>query len=354
MYAINSPDIRDRIQSEAGGTTRQRVAGGKLKRLTLPTPSLPEQRRIVAKLDSLTTRTARARDEFERIPRLIQKYREAILAAAYSGELTREWRQQKRIKSAWSARQAGQIINSIVAGKNLRCEERPPLQGENGVVKVSAVTWGTFDPAAAKTLPSNFSPPDRTKIRAGDFLISRANTLELVGAVVIVDQAPDNLFLSDKILRLEMESSHKPWMLWFLRSPEGRKAIETKATGNQLSMRNLSQDALSKIDVPWPVENERQEIIRRIETAFAWLDRVAAEHANASRLLPKLDQAILAKAFRGELVPQDSNEKPVEHSAEPTADGRAHRGRSTCEPVAALPQVDDNSRRRRKQRRGQF
>jgi type I restriction enzyme, S subunit len=67
-------------------------------------------------------------------------------------------------------------------------------------------------------------------------------------------------------------------------------------------MRNLSQAALSKIVLPWPEEEERQEIVRRIETAFAWLDRVAVEHDNASRLLPKLDQAILAKAFRGELV----------------------------------------------------
>ena len=50
----------------------------------------------------------------------------------------------------------------------------------------------------------------------------------------------------------------------------------------------------------------------RIETAFAWLDRVEAEHANASRLLPRLDQAILAKAFRGELVPQDPGDVPVE------------------------------------------
>jgi type I restriction enzyme, S subunit len=52
--------------------------------------------------------------------------------------------------------------------------------------------------------------------------------------------------------------------------------------------------------------DEQAEIIRQVETAFAWLDRVAVEHANASRLLPKLDQAILAKAFRGELVPSDS------------------------------------------------
>jgi type I restriction enzyme S subunit len=56
--------------------------------------------------------------------------------------------------------------------------------------------------------------------------------------------------------------------------------------------------------IPLPPLAEMTEISRRIETAFAWLDRVAAEHANASRLLPKL-KAILAKAFRGELVLSD-------------------------------------------------
>lgn len=301
-YFAQSAEYRTFVERVALGININNFRTSDLARLPIPTPPVPEQRRIVTKLDSLTGGTARAREELGRIPRLIQKYREAILTAAFSGNLTREWRQKEGNKTAWSTRPAGQIITAIVAGKNLRCEERPPHDDENGVVKVSAVTWGTFDPSAAKTLPSNFSPPDRTRIRSGDFLISRANTLELVGAVVIVDRTPGNLFLSDKILRLEMQDIYKRWLLWFLRSPEGRKAIEGSATGNQLSMRNLSQDALSKIDVPWPDDEERQEIARRIETAFAWLDRVAAEHANASRLLPKLDQAILAKAFRGELV----------------------------------------------------
>src|SRR6478672_8509828 len=87
------------------------------------------------------------------------------------------------------------VIENIVAGKNLRCEERPPNEDEKGVLKVSAVTWGNFDPLAAKTLPKSFVPAPQTRVQAGDFLISRANTLEL--------GAPPNLFLSDKILRLE-------------------------------------------------------------------------------------------------------------------------------------------------------
>jgi type I restriction enzyme S subunit len=315
--------VQSSATSGGRGTGLQNLNLKQISDIIIFLPPLPEQRRIVTKVDSLTGRTARSREELERIPKLIQKYREAILAAAFSGELTRDWRHTKGTKGDWETRKVNDIISAIVAGKNLRCLERPPLATENGVVKVSAVTWGNFDPMASKTLPTDCAPPERTRINGGDFLISRANTLELVGAVVIVDRAPANLFLSDKILRLEMKQEHKPWLLWFLRSPKGRAAIETTATGNQLSMRNLSQDALRKIEVPWPSTEEISEIVRRIETAFTWLDRITVEHANASRLLPKLDQAILTKAFRGELVPQDPNDMPLELSATPPAKARA-------------------------------
>jgi len=233
------------------------------------------------------------------------------LSAAFRGDLTRQWREARHGSPKWSHISAGTIIQSVVAGKNLRCEERPPNKEEKGVLEVSAVTWGNFDPLATKTLPNSFVPPPQTRVQVGDFLLSRANTLELVGAVVIVKETPPNLFLSDKILRLEIAEATKPWLLWFLRSPAGRSAIEGAATGNQLSMRNLSQSALREIEVPWTSDEERGEIIRRIETAFAWVDRLASEAAGARKLVGRLERAILAKAFKGDLVSEDPRDEPA-------------------------------------------
>jgi len=301
-----------KLAEEGGrGTGLQNLNLQQVQDFVVRLPPLPEQRRLVAKIDSLSGISKRARDHLDHGPRLVEKYKQAILAAAFRGELTRKWRETHREKSAWGSIEAGKIIQAIVSGKNMRCEERPPTDDERGVLKVSAVTWGTFDPQATKTLPKSFNPPDQTRVKSGDFLISRANTLELVGAVVIVQQTPENLFLSDKILRLEMAEENKPWLLWFLRSPEGRAAIESAATGNQLSMRNLSQAALREIGVPWPIAHERKAIVRCIETAFAWVDRIASETASARTLIDRLDQSVLAKAFRGELVPQDPNDEPA-------------------------------------------
>lgn len=141
--------------------------------------------------------------------------------------------------------------------------------------------------------------------------MSRANTLELVGAVALVEQAPRDLFLSDKILRLVVPEDAKGWIHWFLRSPSGRKQIEQMATGNQLSMRNLSQDALRRIELPFPDAAIRLDAVQDLETAFARADNLQIEAARATKLLAQLEKSILAKAFRGELVPKDPADEPA-------------------------------------------
>jgi len=138
-----------------------------------------------------------------------------------------------------------EIIDRIEAGVNVACEERPPNEGERGLVKISAVTWGTYDDNESKTLPVGKDVPETTRIQAGDFLISRANTLELVGACVIVETVTRPVFLSDKVLRLVMPDYQKQWLLMFLQSedtppdgsglrPEGGAAERDRPVGSRL------------------------------------------------------------------------------------------------------------------------
>ena len=88
------------------------------------------------------------------------------------------------------------------AGWSPQCE---PTQREGdkwGVLKVSAVTWGTFKPEENKELPQGLEPRSQFEVKAGDFLISRANTAALVArAVVVPTDAPKHLMMSDKIIR---------------------------------------------------------------------------------------------------------------------------------------------------------
>ena len=180
-----------------------------------------------------------------------------------------------------------------------------PGAGQKGIVKISAVSWGNFLEDESKTLedPALFMP--ERAIRADDLLISRANTIDLVGACVLVRDVKRTLMLSDKVLRLQATDKWKRWLLICLRSPLGRFQIENLATGNQLSMRNITQDSLRRIVIPLPSPRERDEAAHRVEQLLGLADAIEERIVVATSGCNNLTQSILAKAFRGELVPTE-------------------------------------------------
>ncbi|MCF6251963.1 MAG: restriction endonuclease subunit S [Methylococcaceae bacterium] len=272
---------------------------------------LNEQIRIANKLDSLLAKVEAAQTRLDKIPTLLKRFRQSVLAAATSGELTKEWRSGPR--DSWNEIKVGDIVKKIEAGKNIKCDERPPQEDEFGIIKISAVTWGFYNESKSKTLFDTTKFIENRRIQVGDFLISRANTLELLGMPVIVQKVSKNLMLSDKVLRLVVnEAIDKKWLNIFLRSQRGRKEIESRATGNQQSMRNIGQKALLDIDLPYPEREEQKQIVKQVESLFTLADQVEKQYQQARLRTDKLSQSLLAKAFKGELVPQDPNDEPAE------------------------------------------
>jgi len=224
-----------------------------LEKSRVPLPPLPEQRRIVTKIEELFTQLNAGVVALTNTKAQLKRYRQSVLKSACGGRLVpteaelaraegrdyepadvllarigterrEKWEAEKKRKGKKSAKykepaapdvsdlpelpegwcwvSLDQLIIHIVAGKSFKCEERPPDRNEIGVVKVSAVTWGEFDESASKTCKNSEMVRDDFLIEEGDFLFSRANTIELVGACVIVKQISKRLMLSDKILAL--------------------------------------------------------------------------------------------------------------------------------------------------------
>jgi type I restriction enzyme S subunit len=248
-YFLASPAQQSLIAETESGVTRQALTKGKIEEFTIPLAPLAEQKRIADKLDALLARVDGCRARLARVPAILKRFRQAVLAAATSGALTVDWREGNTlVEDEWTITSVGELIEDIEAGINFQCEERPPAHNEKGLVKISAVTWGNYDDEESKTLPIGKEVPEQTRICEGDFLISRANTLELVGACVIVHKVNRPVYLSDKVLRLVVNDKKlKRWLLYWLRSPQGRNQIESLASGNQLSMRNISQANLKNI-----------------------------------------------------------------------------------------------------------
>lgn len=288
------------VNYQGGSNNLRNLKFKEYETIMIPVAPKQEQLRIAKHLDEIITKLEIVKSRLEKVPLLLKRFRMSVLSAAVSGELTEEWRDANNADD-WYEIKVTNIVEKIEAGKNLKCHERPPRKDELGIVKISAVTWGVYDEEESKTLPDSSLFLENRRINVGDFLISRANTLELLGMPVIVHKVTKNLMLSDKVWRIVAEDADKQWLSIFLRSPDGRKQIESRATGNQESMRNIAQKAFLDIDLPMPSPEEKEAIVSIVNGLFSKADLVEKQYLVAKQRVDKLTQSILARAFRGEL-----------------------------------------------------
>jgi type I restriction enzyme S subunit len=205
----------------------------------------------------------------------------------------------------------GCFIESIEAGKSFKCDEREPTLDEIGVAKVSAVTWGEYNETESKTCldPEKMNP--HLFIQAGDFLFSRANTIELVGACVIAKEVTKRVMLSDKTLRIKFQHINPYYFLFYLRSQSGRNEIMQRSTGNQESMRNIGQDRIRDIMVPIGSPQEIEMIQQQIQERFSIIDKFQETIDCQLQKSEVLRQSILKKAFSGKLEAQNPDDEPA-------------------------------------------
>ena len=314
--------------------------------MPIPIPSQGVEERIVARIDELFAEVDDGEAALARARSDLETWRKALLKAAVTGELTADWRAANpptetgadllaRIladrRARWQAEprnkgrmyvepagpdttdlpilpggwvwvSLGQLLDGIEAGLNVKCIERVPVDGETGLLKISAVTWWDFNENASKTLADGHAHPDAWLIQDGDLLISRANTLELVGAPAIVRDLTKRLMLSDKVLRLSMPKFLRTWVFYVMRAPRGRFWIEDHSTGAQLSMRNISQEALRRMPISLPGSFELARLVAEVNEQIVGQTALGGEAAQMVSAASTLRQSILAAAFRGDLA----------------------------------------------------
>ena len=217
------------------------------------------------------------------------------------------------IPDSWMWVRFGTLLHFIDTGKSFKCDEVPPNENQCGIIKVSAVTWGTFQENESKTCYSNDSWVEAYAIHPNDFLICRANTAALVGGCVIVDDISKRLMLSDKVLRLHYTNLVYPrYVLWVLRTPLARNQFGVAATGTSESMKNISQDTIRRLAIPLPPLAEQHRIVAKIKELLPLVDRyeqawTKLEDFNC-RFPEDLKKSILQQAIQGKLVEQRPEE----------------------------------------------
>lgn len=192
----------------------------------------------------------------------------------------------------------GDVLFGIETGKSFQTSEAPARDDELGVLKVSAVTWSAFRPEEAKAV-SGHTPEAHHRIQAGDLLISRANTRELVGAVVLVDKDYPNRLLSDKTLRLVVDTrrADKSYLLYALRSISAREHIERFATGASDSMRNIAQGDIASIPITLPDLDVQRRIAVHLKAKLGAVEDAHHAAAEQAAELASLSNAIVRESL---------------------------------------------------------
>jgi len=286
FYWVQTKSFIGDMMSKSTGANYPAVSDKLIKQSKIPLPPLAEQKKIAAILDAADR--LRQKDA-----QLIAKYNElsqSLFLDMFGDPVINPMK--------WATSVFGDCVNDVVGGKSVGGDERLIRSGEKAVLKISAVTSGSFNPSEYKVVEKNSLPAKLVHPQKGDLLFSRANTKELVGATCIVDNEYKQLFLPDKLWRLDLIKDRAlNWYIKFLLTHKGfRENLKKVATGTSGSMLNISKSKLLKLEVPLPPITLQNQFAERIQ-------HIEAQKQQAQTALQKSDDlfhSLLQRAFKGE------------------------------------------------------
>lgn len=361
------------LSKSGTGSTFTAINKKDLEQIEINLPPLTEQKRIVAKVEELLGHVNAACKRLAKVPAILKRFRQTVLAAACSGKLTEEWRgvqtnlkdadiiiddiQQKRLSRANTDSQKSKINNiypheenedsSILpdswqyvtleklcesfqygsSNKSLESGKIPVIRMGN--IQNGEISWDDLKFTSDKEEIAKYS------LKPNTVLFNRTNSPELVGKTGIYRGEKQAVF-AGYLIRInnypELDSRYLNYCL----NTNYTKEICLKVRTDGVSQSNINAQKLAKFEIPFCALEEQKEIVRRVEELFKWADAIEKRLAAATRRAEKLTQSILAKAFRGELVPTEADlarqeNRPYEPAGELLARiqaEREHKGRS--------------------------
>jgi len=295
------------INEHTSATTVKHLSSKTLGDLPLPLPPLNEQTRIANKLDSLLAKVDSAQTRLERIPTLLKRFRQSVLAAATSGELTREWREEMDIsQQTWISHTLGGVSEVKTGSTPLKSNR---LYYDNGDIPwlTSTVTGDKYVSEAQSFITEIAVKECRLKIfTPGTLLIAmygegktRGQVTE-IGISAAINQACAAVIVDENVAMKD-----------FVKLCISANYERTRLLAEGGAQPNLNLSKVRSIPVSLPSRDEQKEIVRRVDSLFAMADTVEKQYHDAKKRIDRLTQSILSKAFRGELVSQDPNDEPA-------------------------------------------
>jgi type I restriction enzyme S subunit len=294
LYVL--PGYLDAVHAHTSSVTVKHLSSRTVQDLPLPLPPLNEQRRIVAAIEEHLSRLDAADASLAAALRRLAPLREHLYRAATdNGAPTSPLRELLRepLRNGHSAKASG-----------------------NGTVRtltLSAVTRNQFTDDNTKLTGAD---PEKVKslwLEPGDILVERSNTPELVGTAALYKGPRNWAIFPDLLIRVRVKDTMLPEYLEIvMKATPARRYFQRAAQGIAGSMPKIDQGVVERLEVPLPPLDEQRRIVAEVEERLSMIDAMRASIERAQRRSAALRAAILERAFRGELVPQDPADEPAE------------------------------------------
>ncbi|EKP4932359.1 restriction endonuclease subunit S [Salmonella enterica subsp. enterica serovar Kentucky] len=349
FYWLKSSTFQGYVNDVSYGVNMPRLGTADGLKAPLRLAPLAEQKIIAEKLDTLLAQIDSTKARLEQIPQILKRFRQAVLAAAVSGNLTAEWRMNNNsnIVEEEIEKVKNKLIAKEIIKKDLiysKLDRKYPIPSDWLYVKLQSIATKITDgehktpkrePAgqlliSARNIQDGYlklsdvdyvGDAEFQKLRnrcdpdSGDVLISCSGS---IGRVCLVDENSKYVMVrSVALIKLMQDFVINKYMMYLLQSPLLQKEIEENSKST--AQANLFLGPIKNLGIPLPPVPEQAEIVRRVEQLFAYADTIEKQVNSALTRVNSLTQSILAKAFRGELTAQWRTENPSLISGENSA-----------------------------------
>ena len=281
-------------------------------KIEIPVPPTNEQKRIADKLDAVLARVDACRDRLDRVPAILKRFRQSVVSAAVTGKLTEDWRNQQPTSSDSLQSKSTMLVNLCLTGRVITYgviklgDETP-----QGVpcLRTSNVRWLRIDTEGMKRIATGLSTEySRTILQGGEVLVNVRGTLGGV-AVASADMVGWNVSREVAVVPVDATKASPEFLALWIASDNSQRWLSKVEKG--VAYVGINIEDLRTLPVELPSLQEQTEIVRRVKFLFAYADRLEARYSAARTQTERLTPSLLAKAFRGELVPQDPNDEPA-------------------------------------------
>ncbi|MFA0326752.1 restriction endonuclease subunit S [Vibrio splendidus] len=355
---------REHLLSLGKGGAQQNISQTVLKAYSANLAPINEQIRIANKLDSILAKVDKAQARLDKIPAILKRFRQSVLAAATSGELTKEWREGESDLSnllvdysdkieigrldSWTQSKLREFDKKGKFPKDDKWKDKYSTKREHLTPEGRVVEWNyesleyladVIDPNPKHRNPKYFDEgfhfistaqfdgydefdlssckfvgldtieeqKERCNFTSRSIAVSRKGT---IGETRILElDFPFALLDSVCVVNVDKTISYR-YLNYALRGEWVQKQIYAKTKG--VALKQISVGAVRELIIPLPTYSEQCVIVEKLDSMLSKARKVETQYLEAKARLDRLTQSILAKAFRGELVPQDPTDEAAD------------------------------------------